>query len=478
MQTYKIPVMTTTLKPSLDEVRAFLESHQALIVHCSGSPKGLGPGLAPYPADLENVWQGRANGGISCSVVKPGDSFHPPLRHSTGSVGLVIGLTGSNSLVAVAPQDAGSSVVEGVRVVASEVDITIADLSRSLSERGDHYNEWVLRDFKVLGVFIAEPATIWREVEMSIPTEAAGISTELVPQDVDISLAQVASDFKGLPVYTFGGGRILRWEPSGWSPADHSEIYSRRHEENFKAVERQHVLPSASIERFFWEENQFVEVFHLNLQRTFRQGVKWEEFFVRRLWDEGTEKGMKVYEDAFQDLAGRIVAGKDALTQDENDLVSKFWRLISERSRAPHLEIPKESLFGLVDPITIPKRRIDFQEGQSIFLDPREQQDRLLRGMQIRMAVAQTVRRRDNWRIVRATEGQFLVSDTHYSQGQDHLACVPVSPKIYLVMGDGTVSLDLAEVREFNRSLLARAKRYVFAQRLTECEVDLSKRPD
>ncbi|MFM0042159.1 hypothetical protein [Paraburkholderia sediminicola] len=469
--------MSAPLKPSLDEVRAFLEAHQALIVHCSGSPKGVGPGLARYPADLENVWQGRANGGVSCSVVKPGDSFHPPLRHTTGSVGLVIGLTGSNSLVAVAPQDAGSSVVDGVRVVASEVDITISDLSRSLSERGDHYNEWVLRDFKVIGVFIAEPATTWQEVEMSMPTEGAVNSAALVPQDVDISVAQVASDFKGLPVYTFAGRQIVRWGSGGWSPADHTKIYSRVHEENFKAVERQHVLPIASIARFFREENQFVEVFHLKLKKTFRQGVKWEEFFVRRLWDEGTEKEMKVYEDAFQDLAGRIVAGKDALTHDENDLVSKFWMLISERSRAPHLETAKESLFDSIDPTTLPKRRIDFLEGQSIFLDPVAQMDRLVRGMRIRTGVAQTVRRRANWRIVRAAEGQFLVSDTYYSQDQGRLACVPVSPKIYLVMGAGPVNLDLAEVRELNRSLFAGAKNYVFAQRLTECVVDLSERP-
>ena len=217
--------MHSPSKPSLDEVRSFLVRHRALVVHCSGTPKGVGPGPGAYPKDLKNFWFGHAQGGISCSVVKPGDQFHGDVRHSTGSVGLVIALIGANSLVAVAAHDAGSSVVNGARVFAEEVDMGAADLELSLTARGDCYNEWVVRDFKVIGVFVAEPAMTWQEVQMSMPPELA-ISPQPVGQEVSIPLSQIAADFKELPIYTFSEGEILQWVATGWSPVVHSNIYS------------------------------------------------------------------------------------------------------------------------------------------------------------------------------------------------------------------------------------------------------------
>jgi len=95
--------MLSPKKPSLDEVLSFLARRQALIVHCSGTPKGVGPGQKPYPGDLQHVRLGHAQGGISCSVVKPGDRFHGFGRNSTGSVGLVVAPAEPLSIVAVAP---------------------------------------------------------------------------------------------------------------------------------------------------------------------------------------------------------------------------------------------------------------------------------------------------------------------------------------------------------------------------------------
>jgi hypothetical protein len=214
--------MRAPTKPSLADVRLFLARHQALIVHCSGTPKGIGPGQSPYPYDLAHVRHGHAQGGVSCSVVKPGDRFQGAGRHSTGTVGLVIEPTESESIVAVAPDDAGSSVVNGVRVVGEEVDICVSDLEHSLSARGDRYNEWVLRNFEVIGLFVAEPASTWQEESIPMPD---GMEPQFAFQDVGISVAEIAEYWDPLPVYGFSGRVIVRWSANCWRPVDHSDIY-------------------------------------------------------------------------------------------------------------------------------------------------------------------------------------------------------------------------------------------------------------
>jgi hypothetical protein len=214
--------MSFPKKPSLDEVLSFLARHRALIVHCSGTPKGVGPWQTPYPGDLQHVRLGHAQGGISCSVVKPGDRFHGFDRNSTGSVGLVVAPTEPASIVAVAPHDAGSYVENGVRVVGREVDIGRIELEQSLDARGNRYNEWVMRDFKVVGLFVAEPATIWGGVSVPISEDRP---PQLFFQDVSISVFEVAEEFKELPIYSLSGREILQWRAREWRPISHSDIY-------------------------------------------------------------------------------------------------------------------------------------------------------------------------------------------------------------------------------------------------------------
>jgi hypothetical protein len=463
--------MHSPAKPSLDEVRSFLARNRALVVHCSGTPKGVGPGQEAYPEDLKNVWLGHAKGGISCSVVKPGDQFHGGGRHSTGSVGLVIASTGSNSLVAVAAHDAGSFVVNGERVVAEEVDIGIADLEHSLTARGDRYNEWVVRDFKVIGVFVAEPATTWQEVQMPMPPELGDIPRQLVSQEVSIPLSQIAADFKGLPIYTFSEGEILRRTANGCSPVAHSNIYSTIHEENYKPVIKQHVLPAASIQRFFSAGNSCVEVFLRAKETSFQQGTSWKEFVEIRKWDEQIEKAAIAHETAFQKLADLIVAGQDALTPQESLVVARYWAVISERSRARHEPLVSESILESKTTNSLSGTHLDSLERQGIFMaGTTEQIDRAVYGLAQRMAILKTARISPSWRVVRARnrEGQFLVSDNYH-----HAKLVPVNPTTYLAPGEGALTLNRAAIEKFNKFLLEVSERYVFAQSLSDCGVGI-----
>ncbi|WP_186148005.1 hypothetical protein [Burkholderia gladioli] len=462
--------MHSPAKPSLDEVRSFLARHQALIIHYPGTQKSVGSGQEAYLEDLKNVWWSHARGGISCSVVKPGDRFRRSGRHDIGGVGLVIGFTGANSLVAVAAHDAGSFVVHGERLVSEEVDIGIADLERSLSARGDSHNEWVVRNFKVIGVFVAEPATTWREVQMQIPPGLGGMASQFVSQEVSISLSQIAADFKGLPIYTFSEGGILQWSGNGWSPVAYFNIYDTIHEENYRPVIKQHVLPAASIQRFFRTGNSCVEVFLRTKGVSFNKGTSWNEFVEIRKWDEQIEKAAIAHETAFQNLADLIVAGQDTLTPKESLVVERYWAVISERSRARRVPLAPEAIFESKSPTALSNTHLDFLERQGVFLGGTTQQlDRAVYGIAQRLAILKTARTSSSWVVVRAKEGQFLVSDNYH-----HAKLVPVNPTTYLAPGAGAVrQMDRPAIEKFNKFLLEISERYVFAQNLSDCGVGL-----
>jgi hypothetical protein len=153
-------MMPMLQKPELAEVHEFLRRRDALIVHFSGAPKGTGIDRGEahlFPADLRHVVEGHAMGGLSCSVVLPGDKFHGFDRNATGSIGVVLDLTTKDSLVAVAPTDCGSIEDEcGKRIVQNETDIATADLEHSLNKRAN-YNEWIIRNYVVRGILAVSP---------------------------------------------------------------------------------------------------------------------------------------------------------------------------------------------------------------------------------------------------------------------------------------------------------------------------------
>ncbi|WP_433706498.1 hypothetical protein [Paraburkholderia sacchari] len=357
-------------------------------------------------------------------------------------------------------------------MVAEEVDIGIADLEHSLSARGDRYNEWVVRDFKVIGVFVAEPATTWQEVQMWMPPELGDIPPQFVGQEVSIPLSQIAADFKGLPIYTFSEGGILQWSANGWSPVAYFNIYDTIHEENYKPVIKQHVLPAASIQRFFSAGNSCVEVFLRAKETSFQKGTSWNEFVEIRKWDEQIEKAAIAHETAFQKLADLIVAGQDALTSEESLVVERYWAVISERSRARHVPFAPEPIFESKSASSLSGTHLDFLERQGIFMGgTTEQIDRAVYGLAQRLAILRTARISSSWGVVRARnrEGQFLVSDNYH-----HAKLVPVNPTTYLAPGEGAVrQLDRAAIEKFNKFLLEVSERYVFAQSLSDCGVGI-----
>jgi len=149
-------------KPEICEVHKLLEKHDALIVHFSGTPKGAGSDFDyNFPGDLRKVAEGSAITGISCSVVTPRDQFACLEKaNATGCIGVIVGLSAPDSLVAASPGDCGSYMVEGKRVVI-EQNLNLSGLNDTIINReADSYNEWVIRTPVVVGIFAAPPYRI------------------------------------------------------------------------------------------------------------------------------------------------------------------------------------------------------------------------------------------------------------------------------------------------------------------------------
>jgi hypothetical protein len=221
-------------KPKVEEVYDFLREHNALFVHFSGTPKGAGieRGEAHlFPNDLLHVARGGAMGGVSCSVVKPGDVFVGFERNATGSIGVVLGLQTKDSLVAVHPSDCGSIENEqGYREVPNEKDIAIADLDGSLGNRAPGtYNEWVVRNYQVLGIFAVPPSEVSILKVPDYPEEVPEDLKDYTPSPDFrcVTPDELAETFAGLPIFTFKDTRILQYcAGEGFRAIDHSLIYT------------------------------------------------------------------------------------------------------------------------------------------------------------------------------------------------------------------------------------------------------------
>jgi hypothetical protein len=217
-------------RPSIVEINRILSAQNGLIVHFSGAPKGFSSNQPDryFPDDLKFIVDGKAQGGVSCSVVFPGDRFDGIERNATGCVGLVLGLRSPDSLIAVSATDCGTVVDPDGYRVPRQAHISTDNILSSIEGRPTgRYNEWVVADFDVLGVFAIEPLEIWGQVSIHIPSELrvpldAGHCQLLDESQYGIiatSFKEVAKHFLNLPLYTFRGDHICRL-------VEHHALYS------------------------------------------------------------------------------------------------------------------------------------------------------------------------------------------------------------------------------------------------------------
>lgn len=166
-------------RPRVEEVHKVLTDWGGVIVHFSGVPPGMASGeRKDFPDDLKYVLAGSAQGGISCSTVRPGDTFEfqdleTTRRNSWGCIGVIVRARSPWSLVCVHSSDCGSFVHEGFRYCdQGNNDLSLKEIAESLEARSSNgCNEWVMRDYDCLGVLVQHPYSIRRFGECATPYE-------------------------------------------------------------------------------------------------------------------------------------------------------------------------------------------------------------------------------------------------------------------------------------------------------------------
>lgn len=223
--------MTNFARPRLPDIHAILRKHCALIVHFSGTPKGGGSNFElAFPDDLRKVISGQSQSGLSCSVVLPNDEFSDLERaNATGCIGLVLGLTSEQSLIDAHPYDCGTFMKNGSRQVPNARDMTAENIEDTVTSRkGDSYNEWVIANYSVIGIFAVAPFRFSADVPIDFPDDMPDYlrSSPIAAGFKFSSPKDLAKEFPSLPIYSFVGGVLVERVQCSWNTIPHSQLYA------------------------------------------------------------------------------------------------------------------------------------------------------------------------------------------------------------------------------------------------------------
>ena len=196
-------------RPSIQEYRDFLRRHQALIVHFSGCPKGVGLEIY-YPDDLSGVIADSSM-GVSASVLKLGDTR----RNAFGVVGVILDISRPESIISVKGDDGGSSIDKGTGKRGPRQAVITLDMFEESLVR-DLHNEWAVEDFTVKGVLILPDRVVWdRNANCGLGGERG------------VMFGEVAQTFPTQPLYSINPTFVKRTPngPVSWVDCTHSDIY-------------------------------------------------------------------------------------------------------------------------------------------------------------------------------------------------------------------------------------------------------------
>ena len=223
--------MSSFARPTVSDIYSILRRHCALIVHFSGTPKGAGSEFEfAFPDDLGELVYGHVRSGVSSSVVMPNDEFDDfKCANATGCIGAILGLQSEQSLVDAHPSDCGSFMTGGVRDVPNARDMTAQDIERTITDRRpDDYNEWVIANFSVLGLFAAAPYRYSANVPIIYPDDVPEHLRTIShgPGFQCSSPEALANRFPGQPIYSFVNGSLVKHAGGSWIRVQHNEIYT------------------------------------------------------------------------------------------------------------------------------------------------------------------------------------------------------------------------------------------------------------
>ncbi len=232
---------------------------------------------------------------------------------------------------------------------------------------------------------------------------------------------------------------------------------------------KQHIFPVRGLQRFA-NEDGLLWVRRRKSAPEFPLPPEDQLFCALRVWDQRAESGfMKACEDAFERMVGRVVAGGDALSEDESAIATEYWALWRWRLhfRNEPLEDHKLPILGLrVEKLTLDQREILEQRGVTFIADDFALNGRSIAGAQIQRAIDREAARfkGKRWGVVKAKEGEFILPDGFGPHG-----VIPVCPTILLVLGQPDILIAEAQVGETNKIALESAVHYVAARDFKAC---------
>lgn len=116
----------------------------------------------------------------------------------------------------------------GNRIVEKKEPITFDSIENSLNNR-ESYNEWVVKDFKVLGIFAAKPFEVSVLKDIEYPVEVPDYLKSDTPDPIieTVKFEVLIQTFHNSPIYMFDNSQIVRYEMGQKKTICHAEIYSQ-----------------------------------------------------------------------------------------------------------------------------------------------------------------------------------------------------------------------------------------------------------
>ena len=207
-------------RPTYADVRALLKSCEGLIVHFSTSPSMHADPLGHYPRDLHTALTSTCcrNGGLSCSVVTPNDPFSGDTPFVPGYIGIILDPREPYSIVSCSRGDGGD--IRDLQTCAvmgefQDVDLSVDELRSTITGRTG-YNNWLVKDYEILGILALPPYEVVKIAGKDRMTCHTGID-------------QVSSEFHNLPIYTIADGQYFEFQDRASHKTEYDDIWLRDH---------------------------------------------------------------------------------------------------------------------------------------------------------------------------------------------------------------------------------------------------------
>jgi|SRR5271166_2450922 len=246
--------------------------------------------------------------------------------------------------------------------------------------------------------------------------------------------------------------------------------YPRRTKNQLGLPRNLHVLPVKSIARF--TNNNGVVSLHDKLRTVERpRPAKPNDliFCARRAWDKRAETGyMKHIENAFQELAEEIIAGRvSQISSTQKVTVNHFYALWYMRARYKYLDSQETQARGVAGTKRTQDQEDSLEnEGLLFAREGGRIPTRQINGLQLQFrirAYADQTLSVAQWGIIRAQEGQFVVPDV------PTYTTIPLTPTLCLISPapDGMILKE--NVADLNRGTMAQSHEYFFANDFAMC---------